>query len=136
PSASLDMYLLMSADAPVIEPPATENTTADPPAEPAATEELAEVTPQPTAGLRPSPTATTAPPPAEAPSVDDSTVDEPVDSAADESVAPADTGDVFVPGDQVVVAEGPLNLRSAAGTSSSSLGSLAIGTQLTIVSGP
>lgn len=136
PSASLDMYLLMSADAPVIEPPATENTTADPPAEPAATEELAEVTPQPTAGLRPSPTATTAPPPAEAPSVDDSAVDEPVDSAADESVAPADTGDVFVPGDQVVVAEGPLNLRSAAGTSSSSLGSLAIGTQLTIVSGP
>ena len=52
------------------------------------------------------------------------------------AVAPADTGDIFVPGDEVVVAEGPLNLRSAAGTSSSSIGSLAIGTQLTIVSGP
>ncbi len=64
--------------------------------------------------------------------------DAPVDSAAtdDTSVAPAGTGDVYVPGDEVVVAEGPLNLRSAAGTSSSSIGSLPVGTQLTIVSGP
>ncbi|TXG80731.1 MAG: hypothetical protein E6R14_08775, partial [Thermomicrobiales bacterium] len=132
PSASLDMYLLMSADAPVIEPPVEEDT----PAEPATTEERSEVTPQPTAGLRPSPTATTAPLPTEAAPADDASVDDTVDAAADEAVAPADTGDVFVPGDQVTVAEGPLNLRSAAGTSSSSLGSLAIGTQLTIVSGP
>ncbi len=50
PSASLDMYLLMSADSPVIEPPAEESA----PAEPAATEPLSEVTPEPTAGLRPS----------------------------------------------------------------------------------
>ena len=137
PSASLDMYLLMSADAPVIEPPVDE-TAEQAPAEPTATEQLSEVTPEPTAGLRPSPTATSAPPPAEVAPADDTVTEAPVDSAAtdDTSVAPADTGDVFVAGDEVVVAEGPLNLRSAPGTTASSLGSLAVGTQLTIVAGP
>ncbi len=65
PSASLDMYLLMSADSPVIEPPADENTN-QAPVEPTATQPLAEVTAEATAGLRPSPTATTAPLPTEA----------------------------------------------------------------------
>ena len=51
-------------------------------------------------------------------------------------VSPADTGDSFVAGDTVQVAEGPLNLRSSAGTSASSIGSLPVGTQLSIVSGP
>lgn len=137
PSASLDMYLLMSADSPVIEPPADE-TTSQAPVEPTASQPLTEVTAEATAGLRPSPTATTAPLPTEAAPIEDTTTDAPVDSAAtdDTIVAPAGTGDVYVPGDEVVVAEGPLNLRSAAGTSSSSIGSLAMGTQLTIVSGP
>jgi uncharacterized protein YgiM (DUF1202 family) len=136
PMASLDMYLLMSADAPVIEPPVDES--AEPaPAEPTPTEPLAEVTAEATAGLRPSPTATTAPPPAEE-TTDPAVSEAPVDTAStdDTSVAPADTGDVFFAGDVVTVAEGPLNLRSAAGTSSSSVGSLPIGTQLTIVAGP
>lgn len=134
PAASLDMYLLMSADAPVIEPPAVETPA------PTANAQLAEVTPQATAGLRPSPTATaTVVPDDIAPSADTTTDDTSVDSAStesDEPVSPADTGDVFVAGDHVVVAEGPLNLRSSAGTTASSVGSLAIGTELTIVSGP
>jgi uncharacterized protein YgiM (DUF1202 family) len=139
PSASLDMYLLMSADAPVIEPPVDE-AAEQAPAEPTATEQLSEVTPEPTAGLRPSATATSAPPPAETDPAEDTApiADAAVDSAStdDTVVAPAGTGDIFVPGDEVVVAEGPLNLRSAAGTSASSIGSLPVGTQLTIVSGP
>ena len=130
PVASLDMYLLMSADAPVIEPPSEESPV------PTATTQLSEVTPEATAGLRPSPTATATVAPAEAAAPDESA---PVDSASSddsESVAPADTGDTFVAGDQVQVAEGPLNLRSSAGTTATSVGSLAVGAQLTIASGP
>jgi uncharacterized protein YgiM (DUF1202 family) len=139
PSASLDMYLLMSADTPVIEPPSTGTTenTNQAPAEPAI-QSQSEVTPEPTAGLRPSPTPTTAPPPVESePVVEEVISDAPVEESIDDtSVAPADTGDIFVPGDEVVVAEGPLNLRAAAGTGSASVGSLPIGTQLTILAGP
>ncbi len=134
PAASLDMYLLMSADSPIIEPPTDEPATTDAPVD---TASLSEVTPEPTAGLRPSPTATTAPPPVQE-AVDDTTTDTQVDSAStdDTIVAPADTGDVYVPGDVVVVGEGPLNLRSSAGTNSTSVGSLPIGTQLNIIAGP
>ncbi|HET9661387.1 MAG TPA: SH3 domain-containing protein [Thermomicrobiales bacterium] len=135
PAASLDMFLLMSADAPVIEPPSEES----PATTPTTTTQLAEVTPEATAGLRPSPTATATAAPTEAAPTDDTATDASVDSAStgdSESVAPADTGDTFVAGDQVEVAEGPLNLRSAAGTTSTSIGSLAVGAQLTIVSGP
>jgi uncharacterized protein YgiM (DUF1202 family) len=134
PAASLDMFLLMSANAPVIEPPSEEA----PATTPTTTTQLAEVTPEATAGLRPSPTATATLAPTDVPA-DDTTSEAPVDSASttdSESVAPADTGDVYVAGDLVEVAEGPLNLRSAAGTSATSVGSLAVGTQLTIVSGP
>lgn len=123
PAASLDMFLLMSADAPVIEPPSQETPA------PTATAQTAQVTPEATAGLRPSPTPTLAP----------ATSDTSVDSAStgeSESVSPADTGDSFVANDHVQVAEGPLNLRSSAGTTATSIGSLDVGTQLTIVSGP
>jgi uncharacterized protein YgiM (DUF1202 family) len=133
PAASLDMFLLMSSNAPVIEPPSEETPA------PTATTQLSEVTPEATAGLRPSPTATATQPPAETPATDATVSDTAVDSAStgdSESVAPADTGDTFVAGDQVEVAEGPLNLRSSAGTSATSVGSLPVGTALTIVSGP
>jgi uncharacterized protein YgiM (DUF1202 family) len=131
PAASLDMFLLMSANAPVIEPPSEEA----PATTPTTTTQLAEVTPEATAGLRPSPTATATPAPTEAAPANDTTVDS-ASTGDSESVAPADTGDVFVAGDQVEVAEGPLNLRSSAGTTATSVGSLAVGTPLTIVSGP
>jgi len=122
-SAFLDMYLLMAADAPVIEPPA-------------ATSQSPQVTAEATAGLRPSPTPTNTPVPSEVVPASNET-DAPVDAASDSApVAPADTGDVFAAGDRVEVAEGPLNLRSSAGTTASSIGSLAVGTQLTIVTGP
>lgn len=122
-SAFLDMYLLMAADAPVIEPPA-------------ATSQPGQVVPEATAGLRPSPTPTNTPVPSgPAPASNDT--EAPVDAASDSGqVAPADTGDVFAAGDRVEVVEGPLNLRSSAGTTASSVGSLAVGTQLTIVTGP
>jgi uncharacterized protein YgiM (DUF1202 family) len=129
PAASLDMFLLMSTNAPVIEPPSEESPA------PTATTQLSEVTPEATAGLRPSPTATATQPPATDDTASDTTVDS-ASTADSESVAPADTGDIFVAGDKVQVAEGPLNLRSSAGTSATSVGSLPVGTQLTIVSGP
>ena len=133
PAASLDMYLLMSADAPVIEPPSAESPA------PTAAAQPSDVTPEATAGLRPSPTATATAQPADDTTTSDTTTDTTVDAAStdsDESVAPADTGDTFVAGDQVVVAEGPLNLRTAAGTSAPSAGSLPAGTELTINTGP
>ena len=134
PSAFLDMYLLMAADAPVIEPPAVTDAAPVPPT----------VTPEATAGLRPSPTASSTP----ATSGSSSTTAPaaqtafagPVEAASEpesaEDVAPAATGDVFVAGDEVVVFDGPVNLRSAAGTSASTISSLAEGTALTVVSGP
>lgn len=125
PSAFLDMYLLMAADAPIIEPPAA---TSSAPAEP-------------TAGLRPSPTATSTPATsssssAVAPAAQTAFAG-PVEAAsAPEPVAPASTGDVFVAGDEVVVFEGPVNLRSSAGTSASAIAALDEGVALTVVSGP
>lgn len=127
PTESLDMFLLMSSSAPVIEPPA----------EPTSTPPLSEVTPEATAGLRPSPTATSTAVPTQEPVQDDTSA--PVDSASlDETtdVAPADTGNVFVPGDEVTVSVGPVNLRSSAGTGGSVVTQLPQGTALTVMSGP
>ncbi len=122
-SAFLDMYLLMAANAPVIEPPA-------------ATSQPGQASPEATAGLRPSPTPTTTPVPSQVAAASDG-ADAPVDAASDATqVAPADTGNVFAAGDKVVVSDGPVNLRSGAGTSASAVASLDPGTELTIVAGP
>lgn len=129
PTAALDMYLLMSADAPVIEPPA----------QPTATSQPSAPAPESTAGPRPSPTATTAPPPQP---TQDTTASQPDAPAAppaaqdDSDVIPADTGDTFVAGDEVVVSEGPVNLRANPGTGGAVTTALAQGTTLTVVSGP
>ncbi len=123
PSAFLDMYLLMAADAPVIEPPAPTTAAGQP-----------QVTPEATAGLRPSPTPTSTAVPADTQNEASSA---PVESASEpETVAPASTGDVFAAGDKVIVFDGPVNLRSAAGTSASAIASLPQGTTLTVVTGP
>lgn len=133
PAASLDMYLLMSANAPVIEPPA----------EPTAATQPGNVTPQPTAGLRPSPPATSTPEPTQAPAAaDDSTGNgssDQVDAAStgdSASVAPAGTANSFVAGDQVVVSDGPVNLRSTAGVDGALVTQLPQGTALTVQAGP
>lgn len=125
PSAFLDMYLLMAADAPVIEPPAPTSAT-----------QSQQVTPAATAGLRPSPPATNTPPPTTAPAVDNSS-SAPVESASKpETVAPAATGDVFIAGDKVVVSDGPVYLRSSAGTTGAPIATLPQDTALTVVTGP
>lgn len=88
----------------------------------------ANATPTAEAGPTKTPTAAQTPTATETPAATD---------AAGESVTAADTGDtVFAVGDSLVVADGPLNLRDAAGTDAQVVSELALGTRLTVTDGP